>query len=117
MRSLLLVEDNNALREVFRLKLTDLGLTVHEAADGWQAIQHARLGCCQLVLMDIILPNISGLAAAKAICENDSEQVVVLMTAGDATRKEALAAGASDLYVKPVLSKDLEEILSKYLPE
>ena len=42
---------------------------------------------------------------------------MVLMTAGDATRKEALAAGASDLYVKPVLSKDLGEILPKYLPE
>lgn len=111
----LVVEDNDVLRGAIREQLKRIGLTVHEACDGQEAIEHARLGCCRVILIDIMMPVMTGLEAIKEIRQHSilAEKIVV-MTAGETTRKEALDAGADDFIKKPIMREQLEYVVSRY---
>lgn len=111
---ILVVEDNDVLRSAICYQLKSLGLTTHEARDGKEAIAHARLDCCNLILMDVMMPEVTGLEATRIIKQDANKLTIVVMTAGETTREEAIQAGADDFIAKPILRQHLDYVVSQY---
>ncbi|NGO06491.1 response regulator transcription factor [Streptomyces sp. HC44] len=106
----LVADDQTLIRTGFRLILTTRGIeVVGEAADGAEAVAAARELRPDVVLMDIRMPNMDGLEAARLILQQAPECRVVMLTTFDLDRYvyEALALGASGFLLKDVTPEHL----------
>lgn len=116
----LLVEDNAINQEVTRELIETLGPRVSIAADGKEAIAQVRKQAFDLILMDIQMPVMDGLAATREIRRlPKSRQVpIVAMTANvfEADRQRSLDAGMNDHIGKPIEPEVLTATLRKWLP-
>jgi CheY-like chemotaxis protein len=105
VRRILVVEDHDDTRLVFRRMLEQEGYSIEEAADGQQAVEAARRGCPDLILMDLNLPGVDGVEATRLIREMRGlcAVPVVAVTAFDSGeyRRGAVVAGCNDYVVKP----------------
>jgi CheY-like chemotaxis protein len=112
---ILVVEDYEDTLLLMRLMLEQRGHRVVEATDGEQAVEVARRECPDVILMDLSLPKMDGLSAAKRIREDPRTRgaVIVALTAhaGPESRMDALAAGMNAFVTKPVDFKLLDELL------
>lgn len=116
MYKLLIVEDEQLERQALRFiieKNLDTIEIVGETGDGASAIQIAQQEKPDLVLMDIRMPGISGLEAAKTIRKLLPETIIVMLTALEEFNyaKEALTLGATEYLLKPVRPADLIRVL------
>ena len=86
------------------------------ARDGEEAVELAQQHRPDLVTLDIVMPNMDGVAALKAILANDPKQRVVMVSAVNQKAKlaECVAAGALDFIVKPFATADLQRLFDKY---
>lgn len=118
--TVLVVEDFNDTRMMLNLLLSSMGYYVLEAEDGRQAVEMAKLERPQMILMDLSLPVLDGIAATKLIREegflNDVPIVAVTAHQESEYREKALAAGCNDFINKPMDFKKLESLLSKFMP-
>ena len=119
-KRLLLAEDDPINQEVARELLRDvLGLTVDVADDGAEALNLARANAYDLILMDIQMPNLDGLAATRAIRALPAHAAtpILAMTANAFVddRQRCLAAGMDDFIAKPVDPDALFVILARWL--
>src|SRR5687767_9837687 len=96
-RPLLLVEDEPSLSEAMGYSLEREGYRVEVAADGRQAIASFRANAPQLVLLDLMLPQMSGVDVCKLI-RSESTVPIVIVTAKDAEADKiaCLEMGADD---------------------
>lgn len=104
MARILTVDDAALMRRIIKTTLKRAGYTeIYEAADGVQALEKYNLIKPDLVLMDITMPNMNGLAALKAIRAADPGSNVVMCTAMGQENMviEAIRSGAKDFIVKP----------------
>lgn len=112
MPQILVVDDDRAIRASLSRALGLQGHTVTEAADGAAALQAIAVGRPDLVLLDVMMPRVGGLAVLRRVRQDDPELPVLLLTArgepGD--RVEGLDAGADDYVVKPF---ELAELLAR----
>ncbi len=102
MTKLLLVEDDQTLRETLVYNLTHEGYQVIEASTGVDALNLAREHKPDLVLLDIMLPELDGLTVCRAL-RRELDTPIVLLTArsGEVDRIVGLDSGADDYIVKP----------------
>ena len=101
--SVLIADDQRLVRAGFRVILaSEPGIdVVGEAADGLQAIELARALSPAVVLMDIRMPNMDGLAAARRILDGGDSRVLILTTFdADEYVYETLKMGASGFLLK-----------------
>ena len=118
-QTILVVEDSDDTRYFMRLALEDLGYLIVEAEDGKQAVDIAESERPDLILMDLSLPVMDGLAAAKRI--RGSEELagipIIAVTAHQESdfRNEAKAVGFDAYVTKPVDVDFLNELIQGLL--
>jgi DNA-binding response OmpR family regulator len=113
------VDDNAPIRNIIRQHLEVAGYTVEEAADGEEAIAKIKERPVQLVLLDMMMPNVDGISVCKAVRERDATAFLpIVMVSAHGTRvivKQAHDSGASDFIVKPFSKKILLEKVAKWV--
>jgi diguanylate cyclase (GGDEF)-like protein/PAS domain S-box-containing protein len=104
--SLLVVDDNEANRDVLSRRLRQRGYSVTVAADGAEAIACVEAGAFDLILLDVEMPGISGLEVLARLraTRSQTELPVIMVTARSAGNDvvEALRLGANDYVTKPI---------------
>lgn len=121
-KTILHVEDDLSLQKLVRAALERLGShTVHTAADGFQALEHARALPPDLVLLDLDLPGMDGMATLTALRALDGLlhlPAVFLTATGDPAVKERLVnVGASAVLGKPFRPRELLQVVERVLAE
>jgi DNA-binding NarL/FixJ family response regulator len=107
---ILVADDHTLFRESLRSLLASRGFEiVGEASDGYQAVDLARRLRPDLVLMDLSMPRLDGLAATRLLSVEMPEVKVVILTASDEDAQlfEAIKSGAQGYLLKDLASKDL----------
>jgi CheY-like chemotaxis protein len=110
-RAVLLVEDSEAIRDAFTILLEDAGYAVLGAATGAEALRLAEERVPDLVLLDMGLPDMTGLDVVRRLkaAPQTAAIAVVALTGRDeeADRRACLAAGCAAYIVKPVNTQKL----------
>lgn len=112
----LVVDDAKFMRHMIKTILVGMGWeVVGEATDGIEACERYRELKPDIVTMDIVMPNASGLEALKKIRTEDPNAKVVMISAIDQREPlmEALRLGAVDYVVKPFEKERVEEAMHR----
>ncbi len=117
MSNLLLVEDESRMREVIKMLLSDLDLTIFEAEDGETAVDVFANETIQMVITDLKLPRLGGMQLLSQIKENHPEVPVIVITAFGSIDNavEAIHQGAFDYVTKPFTEDKLRSCVKKAL--
>ena len=110
--SVLLADDDARLRQFLELELGEEGYTVRSCGDGIEALTQIRLEPPDLVILDWMLPDLSGVEVCQRLRATGLQLPVLMLTGRDAVqdRVQALDAGADDYLVKPF---SIEELLAR----
>jgi len=104
-RRLLVVEDEAAIRELLRLHLSLAGFDIEEIADGTTALDRARTGKFDLIVLDVMLPGLDGITLCRAIRSQgvNTATAILMLTARDTESDKVLGleSGADDYLTKP----------------
>ena len=108
---ILLVEDEEKLARVVELELRYEGYEVEKAFDGREGLEKALSGHFDLILLDIMLPSMSGMEVLRRL-RRESQVPVIMVTARDAVvdKVSGLDSGADDYITKPFA---IEELLAR----
>ena len=108
---ILIVEDEEKIARFLELELTHEGYEVGKAADGRSALDMALASTWDLILLDVMLPQLNGLEVLRRV-RRESDVPVILLTARDAVmdKVSGLDAGANDYITKPFA---IEELLAR----
>ncbi len=118
MPTILIVDDDAALREGIAETLTDLGHTAEQAADGAAALARLARGGVDAVLLDLRMPGMDGMEVLRRLHDRPDAPPVAVLTAVPtaANTIEAMRLGAVDHLAKPVGRADLASLLGRMLP-
>ncbi|MCR4320253.1 MAG: sigma-54 dependent transcriptional regulator [Candidatus Brocadiaceae bacterium] len=116
MRTILVVDDELSILESFRMILKE-NYKVLTALDGLKALEILRNECVNLVILDIMLPGMSGLEVLSEIRKIDNDVEVIMVTAVKAVKTaiEAMKLGASDYIIKPFDVEEIKFVIDKTL--
>jgi CheY-like chemotaxis protein len=119
-QTVMVVEDFEDNRFMMRRLLEMSGYRVIEATNGEEAIEVALRELPEIILMDLSLPRVDGLAATRRMRQHDHLRTIpiIAVSAHDTTdfHAEALAAGCNDYVTKPIDFDELDKLLKGLLP-
>jgi len=118
MATILIVDDDTALRRAIATTIGDLGHQAAEAADGEAALAWLSRHQADAVLLDLRMPGMDGMEVLRRISAQPAAPPVAVLTAvptGDNTI-EAMRLGAADHLAKPIGRDGLRALLSRMLP-
>lgn len=111
VKNILVVDDSPTEVHLLREMLSKNGFVVSTANSGEEAIEKLKAEKPDLVLMDVVMPGMSGFEATRAITRNPATSaipVIICTTKGQETDKAwGLRQGAKDYIVKPIVEKVL----------
>ena len=108
MKRLLIVDDEDGIREVIKEYAEFSGFEADEAADGMSAIGLVKLNDYDLIIMDIMMPKLDGFSAVKEIQKIKDVPVIMLSARGEEYDKLfGFELGIDDYVVKPFSPKEL----------
>ncbi|CDM70058.1 Two component transcriptional regulator, winged helix family [Clostridium bornimense] len=112
MVKILIVEDNNKLRKLIDVYLTHNGYKTYNATDGLEALNIINNNMIDLVICDIMMPNMDGFELIKELREIYTNLPILIVTAKESKEDKILGfkLGSDDYMVKPI---DLEELLMR----
>ena len=120
MLSILIADDEPHVVELVRVTLEDDRVRVFEAADGQTALAVAEALAIDLVLLDVHLPDLSGLDVCRALRANPRVATVRIVMLTAAAQQDdvmrGLAAGADDYLTKPFSPVRLLSLVDRLLP-
>jgi two-component system, OmpR family, response regulator len=110
--SILIVEDEEKILRLLELELDYEGYQIGKAMDGIEALEAYRTGKWDLILLDVMLPGLSGIELLRRIRAHDSITPVILLTAKGSVEDKVsgLDLGANDYITKPF---QIEELLAR----
>lgn len=107
-RNILVVDDEPQISRVLKTTLSSQGYGIRTATDGRQALQEMKGWLPDLVITDLRMPNMDGLALCRAIRAESRIPIIVLSVKGEeAIKVQALDAGADDYVTKPFQVNEL----------
>lgn len=112
---ILLVEDEASVREAFALRLTSHGYLVQTAASGEEAFAILRSFEPDIMVLDLVMPNLSGLDVLARVRQTTPELLVIVLTARGTVKDavEAMRLGAFDFVAKSIDMDDLHHTLRR----
>ncbi|HEV2905034.1 MAG TPA: sigma-54 dependent transcriptional regulator, partial [Pyrinomonadaceae bacterium] len=113
--NILVVDDDNLLRKLVTGQLSHAGFGASPAASGSEALAALRDSDFDVVLLDVMMPDLSGLDALKEIRQLDDPPEVIMLTADTSlqTGLEAMRHGAYDYLTKPATLDEMEAVIRK----
>lgn len=118
-KTILTTDDSKVIRLMLKNALTPLGVTVAEAACGQEAVEFLNKQKPDLVILDVTMPDMSGIEVLKYIRHQSqrSEVPVVMLTAesDDETVEKANQLGVSGYVAKPFTMERVIEVVSELL--
>ena len=106
--TLLIVDDEQRIRELIRKYAVFEGYEVDEAADGMQAVEKCRARRYDLVIMDVMMPELDGFSACREIRKTSQVPMLMLSARGEEyDRIHGFELGVDDYVVKPFSPKEL----------
>lgn len=110
--NLLIIEDEDKIARLLELELGYEGYRTGRAASGTEGLELFKEGGWNLILLDVMLPGLSGIEVLRRIRASDSLTPVILLTAKDSVEDKVsgLDLGASDYVTKPF---QIEELLAR----
>ncbi|GAA6011535.1 hypothetical protein JCM11491_004680 [Sporobolomyces phaffii] len=114
----LLVEDDSVCRKLSSKFLEVFGCDIDVAVDGVSAVNKMKMQKYDLVLMDIVMPNLDGVSATSMIRQFDSTTPIVSMTSNSGPNDVMtyFSHGMTDVLPKPFTKQNLRGMLDRHLP-
>lgn len=119
-QKILVVDDDPVMHRVLKQYLERNGYEMLEASNGRQAIDQARHELPQLILLDVRMPEMGGLAALRELKETESTKgipvIVVTVSADRSTVMESEVSGAAAFLTKPFRPSELLAEIQRLMP-
>lgn len=121
MRTLLIAEDEDGIRSLVKMTLARNEYEILEAVDGEEALALARKHRPELILLDVMMPGLTGFEVCRAIKDDPAtaQATVVMLSARtqEADREQGMASGADDYFTKPfspiALLRKIDEVYGR----
>lgn len=112
MSKILIVEDDEKIARVIQLELEFADYEVSNAYSGKEALEKYEDGNFDLILLDVMIPELNGLEVLRRIRQQDETTRIIMLTARDAVmdKVSGLDSGANDYVTKPF---EIEELLAR----
>jgi len=108
MTSILIVDDEPGLRSVIKRYAVFEGYEVSEASDGMEAVELCRAQNFDIIIMDVMMPDLDGFSAVREIRKVQDTPVIMLTARGEEYDKIlGFEVGVDDYVVKPFSSKEI----------
>ena len=117
--TVLVVDDNKVIRELVTRQLAKLGAQSETAVNGIEAIDKLADRTFDIVLMDVQMPEMDGIAATQEVRRRETElnkHTIIIALTGHGSRVECLEAGMDDFIAKPMNINTLKTTLQKWAP-
>jgi CheY-like chemotaxis protein len=119
LATVLICDDEPSLRELIRISLLDGPYEFVEADDGEESLELARRVRPDVVILDMMMPRLSGLEVLAALRQDEelADTRVIVLTAQPATREQALEGGADVVMVKPFEPEEIAAAVEELLAD
>lgn len=109
METVLVVDDEKNIRELIQLYLTNAGYRVVNAGDGAEALRLARADKPDLIVLDLMLPQVDGYEVCRRLRREGNDVPIIMLTArdDDVDKIVGLELGADDYMTKPFNPREL----------
>lgn len=117
--TVLVVDDNTVIRELVTRQLAKLGISSQTAVNGKDALEKLAERDFGIVLMDVQMPEMDGIAATQEVRrleEAQGKHTTIIALTGHGSRVECLTAGMDDFIAKPMNIATLKGTLQKWVP-
>jgi len=114
---ILIIDDLERVRELYAIFLSKKGFTILEAKNGKEGLDLVRRHAPALVLLDVMLPDLSGMEVLHKIREMNNDTKVIMLSGleDDDLKEEACLAGATDFLSKTLDVVEIVEAVSRAL--
>lgn len=108
MYKILVVDDEKMIRELIKKYATFEGHEVYEASDGMEAVQKCKEETFDMIIMDVMMPELDGFSACKEIRKTLDTPIIMLSARGEEyDRIHGFEIGVDDYVIKPFSPKEL----------
>jgi CheY-like chemotaxis protein len=119
METILVADDNAAVRHLLRVRLEILGLDILEAADGQAALDLVRAAHPSMVVLDLDMPNLNGFEVCTQLKADEATRdipvFILIGTAADDVQGHAFCAGADGVFAKPWDLQALCQVIAQFV--